>query len=209
MYWTNFAKDYMLDGLSESETHGAKYASLHTAFSVSGANEVTGGTPAYARQPVSWVASDAGIKGTYFPLTFDVPTSTIAWVGFWDAVSGGNFLAMAPSNGSAIVPASSETGTDLSNNDVVVKGHGFSAGTRVVFWGVFPTGVTLGTQYFVIATGLATDSFRVSATSGGAAINISGIPPVNYFVQKCVPATYVGQSQHILATGAMSIGLIA
>lgn len=54
--------------------------------------------------------------------------------------------------------------------------HGLTAGTPVVFTttGALPTGITAGTYYYVIATGLATDSFRVSATLGGSAVNTTG-----------------------------------
>lgn len=40
--------------------------------------------------------------------------------------------------------------------------------------GALPTGMTAGTTYFVIATGLTADAFQFSATLGGAAVNTSG-----------------------------------
>lgn len=51
-------------------------------------------------------------------------------------------------------------------------GHGLTAGSPVVFssTGALPTGLTAGTVYYVIASGLTTDAFSVSATSGGSAI---------------------------------------
>lgn len=54
--------------------------------------------------------------------------------------------------------------------------HGLLAGQPVVFstTGTLPTGLTPGTVYYVSATGLATDTFSVSATPGGAAIDTSG-----------------------------------
>lgn len=55
-------------------------------------------------------------------------------------------------------------------------GHGLTAGTPVKFstTGVLPTGLTAGVTYFVIAAGLTADSFQVSATAGGAAVNTTG-----------------------------------
>jgi hypothetical protein len=52
-------------------------------------------------------------------------------------------------------------------------GHGLQAGQPVVFstTGTLPTGLTAGTVYYVSATGLTADSFSVSATAGGAAID--------------------------------------
>jgi Putative phage tail protein len=56
--------------------------------------------------------------------------------------------------------------------------HGFAADQPVSFrlnsTGVFPTGVTPGDTYYVMATGLATSSYQISATPGGAAIDTSG-----------------------------------
>ncbi len=55
-------------------------------------------------------------------------------------------------------------------------GHGLAAGDKVTFTttGALPTGLTAGTTYFVISTGLAADSFRVSATDGGAVVDTTG-----------------------------------
>lgn len=50
--------------------------------------------------------------------------------------------------------------------------HGLLADQPVIFstTGALPTGLTAGTVYYVIATGLTANSFSVSATAGGAAI---------------------------------------
>jgi microcystin-dependent protein len=54
--------------------------------------------------------------------------------------------------------------------------HGLRAFDPVRFstTGSLPTGITGGTIYYVVATGLTADSFRFSATPGGVAINTSG-----------------------------------
>ena len=59
---------------------------------------------------------------------------------------------------------------------VAGAGHGLVAGAPFKFstTGALPTGVTAGTQYFVIATGLTETTFQFAATNGGAAINSSG-----------------------------------
>lgn len=60
---------------------------------------------------------------------------------------------------------------------VVTKtGHGLVAGSRVSFstTGALPTGITAGTGYYVLASGLTADDFQISATSGGTAIDTSG-----------------------------------
>lgn len=55
--------------------------------------------------------------------------------------------------------------------------HDLSAGDTLEFVevsGTLPTGISTGTTYFVATTDLTTTSFRVAATSGGAAITLSG-----------------------------------
>jgi len=54
--------------------------------------------------------------------------------------------------------------------------HGLKSGCGVVFGGAgtLPTGITAGTNYFVLAAGLTATSFQISATTGGAAVNTSG-----------------------------------
>ena len=51
--------------------------------------------------------------------------------------------------------------------------HGLKAGDAVKFssTGALPTGLTAGTTYYVITAGLTANSFQVSATPGGAAVN--------------------------------------
>lgn len=55
-------------------------------------------------------------------------------------------------------------------------GHGYVASDKILFrtTGALPTGVTAGTVYFVSATDLTADTFKFSATDGGAAIDTSG-----------------------------------
>lgn len=54
--------------------------------------------------------------------------------------------------------------------------HGRSVNDPIRFTttGALPTGLVVGTTYYVISAGLATDSFRLAATPGGAAINFTG-----------------------------------
>jgi hypothetical protein len=57
-----------------------------------------------------------------------------------------------------------------------VANHGFVAGSAVRFTttGALPTGIVSDTIYFVISAGLTTNTFQVSATSGGSAVATSG-----------------------------------
>lgn len=69
----------------------AAYASLHSAEpNASGSNEISGGS--YTREAISWGAASNGTAVSSANITFDVPGSTtIAWLGYWSAASGGTF----------------------------------------------------------------------------------------------------------------------
>ncbi len=68
------------------------------------------------------------------------------------------------------------TVTIASPGVFTLNSHGFTDGQPVVFTtsGALPTGLTAGTVYFVITAGLTTNTFEVSATRGGSAVNTSG-----------------------------------
>lgn len=73
-------------------------------------------------------------------------------------------------------PAATVTMTIASPAVVSWTGHGLVAGASIQLTttGALPTGVTAGTTYYVISTGLTADTFQFSATQGGAAVNTSG-----------------------------------
>ena len=80
-------------------TAQALFASLHTADpGATGSSELTGGSPAYARQAVTWTAGPTdGISSGALAAAFDVPpATTITHIGLWTAASGGTFIDKAP-----------------------------------------------------------------------------------------------------------------
>lgn len=64
--------------------------------------------------------------------------------------------------------------------------HGLTAGDKIVFTGgtEIPCGLTLNTVYHVIATGLTATEFKVSATSGGSSITVTGAATGTFYVAK-------------------------
>ncbi len=69
------------------------------------------------------------------------------------------------------------TGITIASPAVVtVTSHGFTANMGVVFGGAgtLPTGLTAGTTYYVLSTGLAANTFQVSTSIGGTAVNTTG-----------------------------------
>lgn len=66
------------------------HLSLHTGYPASLANELTGGSPAYARKPLSWGAANGSGVATATQVTVDVPPGvTVAAVGFCSALTAG------------------------------------------------------------------------------------------------------------------------
>lgn len=87
MPFSTSGKNVMLDQLGTV----AVYASLHTADpGTNGANEATGGSPAYARKSITWNAA-SGTKTASNAPVFDVPAGTYTHFGLWSASSGGTF----------------------------------------------------------------------------------------------------------------------
>lgn len=177
----NSALDYELRAVAW--TPGDYYAGLFTvsptADAGTGGTEVSGG--AYARQQItrasgSWAASSAGTTSNSNAVTFPVATANwgrVLTLGLWDALTVGNLRRVVPLVSGAY---KNFAVTDLTNDDIECPAHGFTANQVVRFFpvgGTLPTGLAFDTRYFVIATGLTTDAFRVSATQGGAAINIT------------------------------------
>jgi len=79
------AKNLMLTELAST----ALYMSLHTAYPATTGNEITGGSPAYARKAITWAAASTGQISMSNDPVFDVPASTVAAVGFFSAVTAG------------------------------------------------------------------------------------------------------------------------
>jgi hypothetical protein len=64
---------------------------------------------------------------------------------------------------------------DAASDLLTTVGHGLAAGDPVRFTttGALPAGLALATTYYVMAGGLTADAFKVSATLGGAAVDIT------------------------------------
>lgn len=86
------ALNAMLDELATLIT----FVSLHTdAVGGGSGNEVTGGSPAYARKSITWNAAAAGNLDSSNTPVFDVPAGTIRRVGFFSLATGGTYYGDA------------------------------------------------------------------------------------------------------------------
>lgn len=92
-------------------------------------------------------------------------------------------------NGTKLQKLVGSTWTDIANNAsatatitvatpavITATSHGFVAGNTVSFTttGALPTGLTVGTVYYVLSSGLTANDFQVALTAGGTAIDTTG-----------------------------------
>jgi hypothetical protein len=217
MAFNNAAKHVMLDALDESVAAGIDFIGIMTAADPGTGTdftgtEATGGSPAYARQGVVWGAAAAGVKQNTGTLTFDVPAGSYAFFGLFNAVTGNtnNYLGYLPFGGS-VKGFGEVDSTGVTNDTITSSGHGLTTDDRVIVYNVFaeslPAGLTEGTLYFVLASGLTADVFKVATTSGGTAINITGQGEL--FFQKVVVETFGAQGQITVAASALTLDATA
>jgi len=106
-----------------------------------------------------------------YPATYDITIlQNATWTGTFRATQ----------NRQALTSITIAGGTPTFNCDC----HGLTATTKVVFTGGddIPCGLTLNAIYFVISTGLTTNAFQVSTTSGGSAIAVTGTASGDFYV---------------------------
>jgi len=184
------------------------FISLHSADpGDTGANELTGG--GYARQQTDFTAASAGALDNVGAITWSVPAGNVVAWGAWDASSAGNCFQTGWFNPASNIVglALTRAGTEVTNNDIQSNAHGLVLDNRVVFEVIegltIPAGLTAGTIYFVISTGLTTDAFRVSTTSGGGAVDITAAGSA---IWRQVSVTNFGSSGTFqVAAGALDI----
>jgi hypothetical protein len=181
MSFTNYTEGKVADeifGATAFAAPGTLHIGLHSAYpneAGTGA-ELTGN--GYARVAVTnngtnWPAYAADQKSNGTPIVF--PTASGNWleavaVAVWDESVAGNMIARGWL-GTDAGKLFTATTADL----FTAPGHTLTNDTKVavitVPGGTLPTGVVDGTIYFVINT--SGDTFNLSATQGGGAINIT------------------------------------
>lgn len=182
----------------------ATHASLHSAIpDYLGSNELEGGSPAYARRPISFNPASSGrlVKNPSPQVTFSVPAgSTCMFLGLWTAITGGAFLGYGPISGDAPSVGVLTASTDK----VYAPGHGLSLNDRVLiqpFTGLpTPPGCPTGVYY---ADPVGADEFRLRAVLGGSTVDATASGPVVF--QRIRVDTFSSQGQLSVAT--FTIGL--
>jgi hypothetical protein len=209
------AKNVMLDALDESATQ-ITHIGIHTLTDPgqgtnANAGEATGGSPAYARLAAVWGAAAAEVKSNTGALTFDVPAGTYGFFTLWNALTGNtsNYRGSIPFGGASALKGFASVDTTLTNDQFFSVAHGMADGDRVflrpVFAEAIPTGLTAGTIYFVVSS--ATNTFKVSATSGGAAVDITALGGGEVYWQRVIPEVFGSQGQITVAAAALALDL--
>lgn len=164
----NAAKNAALDALAGLFDN----ASLHDDYpgSTGNDNELTGGTPAYARKAITWSAASGGVLDSSNTPQFDVPASSeVAWVGFWDTTTWSGGIPLTDG-------ATWEAFTGSASTDILtVPDHTLSEDDEVTVVEVagesLPTGLSVGGKYYVIAD--TADTVKLEASLGGGAIDLT------------------------------------
>lgn len=194
MLLTDATKNALLDELATLVDE----VSVHDGYpSTSGANEIAGTT----RQAITWnVAASGSLDNNANPV-FTIPAGEeVHWIGLWTD-AGAVYRGCVPAGGGAPKPVIGDDATDVLTSD----NHGFADGDSVVFWGdALPTGLAEGTRYYVRDS--ATDSFKVSATVGGSAIDLTtdGVG----FAQKYVPEVFGGEGSYTVSDLDIGLGAV-
>lgn len=216
MSFNTTAKNVMLDSLDESVTQ-ITHIGVHALGTDPGrganaaGTEATGGSPAYARQAVTWAAATAETKSNSGSLTFDVPAGTYAYFTMFNASTGNtnNYRGYIPFGGASALKGFATTDTTLTNDQFLSVSHGLADGDRVILRAVFaetlPAGVAEGTVYYVVNS--ATNTFKVSTTQGGSAVDLTALNGGEVYWRRIVPETFNSQGQITVAASALVLDL--
>lgn len=191
MSLTTSARNEALNGI------GIDTMSLHSGFpGATGSNELTGS--GYARVACAFNAASGGVRTVAAVTNFTVGSGhTVRWAGLW---LGGTFKGYSPNGGSP-----KEFQADPATDVVTVPAHGYSDTNTIVFYGgTVPAGLTEGTIYFVRDS--TTNTFKVAATSGGSAIDLTGAGADDCVVSRIVENAYGGAGTHTI--NSWSLGAV-
>jgi hypothetical protein len=165
------------DILGGAVTRGSGFHAYAAGSSALATQTINTGSYSAPCLAVSFAGRDDGdIHGTATPAPnqsfSETPDQDIAWglASPANAVRGRTKFRLFQNVSAAL--------TSISNASPAVftkSGHGLAAGDKIKLTttGALPTGLSAGTVYYVISTGLTSSTFRVSTTSGGSSVNTS------------------------------------
>lgn len=190
MSLTTTARNQALDGIVIDQI------SLHSAFpGATGSSELSGS--GYARLSCTFNSASGGVRNLSAPAAFTVGAGqTVRWVGLW---GDGVFKGYSPNAGSP-----REFQVDIASDAVSVPAHGYADGDLVTFYGgTIPTGLTEGQTYYVVQS--TTNTFKVSASLGGTAIDLTGAGAPDCVVSRLIESAYGGADTHTVNTCGLGL----
>lgn len=208
MPFNDAAKNTMLNALDITHVGVHTLTDPGTGTNAS-AGEATGGSPAYARAPLTLASAASAAKGNSGALTIDVPPGTYGFLTLFNhlTANSGNYRGYVPINGTlrgfGTVDSAGATADAIQS-----AAHGLADADRVMVMNVLgeslPTGLTEGTIYFVVTS--TSNTFELSLTSGGASVDITGQGEL--FWQKLIPEVFASQGQITVQIGQLVLDLI-
>lgn len=208
---TNIANLGDATGVRGSAAAGSLYVGLHTADPGEAGDQTTGeiaytgyARVAVARSGAGWTVSANQVSNAAL-VTFGQMTGgaggTVTHLSVGIASSGAGKVLYKGPLGTSIQGPFTAAVTDT----ITIPGHTLVVDDRVAFYAAFgsslPTGITEGTLYWVKTS--ATDTITISATQGGATLDITGVGD-----GVCIKATTLAVSVNIqpeLAIGQLVI----
>lgn len=213
---TTYLKDAQLNTMRDTTLTAPTdmYLSLLMAVAGLDAGSVTEASfSGYARQVVNFGAPAAGGGGrrvtnsgaVTFPAKGDAGSVSVIAYGVHDAVSAGNLWRIIYNDGAEPILFVADAG-DVTANTFTSPAHGMANDQRVRLVAVpggatLPTGVSEDTTYWVVGT--ATDTFQLSLTQGGAAIDITAVG--RGMLVRLTPITVAQNDQVNVAIGQLAI----
>jgi hypothetical protein len=198
MPFATAAKNVMLDALT------VDLVSLHSDYPGTDglSNELSGGSPAYARLAITMSAASGGNRDSSTQPQFDVPSGAdVAVIGFWTN-TGTVFRGWAPNGAASNTP---QAAFALDTGDTIESvGHGLSDDDRVFMYPLadaLPGGLSESVLYHVVNS--TTDDFQVSLTQGGSAVAITADGDLVY--QQCIVESFAQQGTFTLSDADLSL----
>lgn len=213
--FTNTFRDAILETPDGTNlTAWTPYAGLLTAITSFRTPTVTEATyTGYARQLISLGAvgntSPAGGRQKANDAIVSFPQNTgttqdVLGMGFYTAVTSGLLYAIGTLDTDPPVFGTADT-ADL----ITAPAHGLQADQRVYVLAapgaVIPAGLSEGTAYFVLATGLTTDAFKLSTSSGGGAVDITASGAALFIPYKAVTIAALATPEFAVGTLKLQI----
>jgi hypothetical protein len=205
---TDYLANALLNHVLRNTTYTSPAANLWLALTSDNTTDAGGGTEitgnGYARVQIgnNWGAPASGVTSNNTNLAFASASPSgysIIGMKIMDASTGGNALFHRWLGvGHVIFTAKAADDTFTSH------GHGLVNNDSVILKGSsLPAGASADTQYFVV--GATTDTFQLSTTLGGSAINLTGNG--QGFAHKVVPRTLLAGDNVKFDSGSITVTL--